>query len=71
MTNKIMIEQVTRIEGHAKVSIFLNDDGSVQDAQVHVTQVRGFEKFVQGRPFYEMPSLTARWIMATTSLCAE
>ncbi|MBI5950823.1 MAG: Ni/Fe hydrogenase subunit alpha [Chloroflexi bacterium] len=60
MTNKIMIEQVTRIEGHAKVSIFLNDEGSVQDAQVHVTQVRGFEKFVQGRPFYEMPSLTAR-----------
>lgn len=60
MTQKIVIEQVTRIEGHAKVSIFVNDDGSVQDAQVHVTQVRGFEKFMEGRPFYEMPSLTAR-----------
>ncbi|MBI4927798.1 MAG: Ni/Fe hydrogenase subunit alpha [Anaerolineae bacterium] len=60
MPEKIVIEQVTRIEGHAKVSIFLNDDGGVQDAQVHVTQVRGFEKFVEGRPFYEMPSLTAR-----------
>ncbi len=60
MTQKIVIEQVTRIEGHAKVSIFVNDDGSVQDAQVHVTQMRGFEKFMEGRPFYEMPSLTAR-----------
>lgn len=60
MSERIVIEQVTRIEGHARVSIFLNDDGSVKDAQVHVTQVRGFEKFVQGRPFYEMPSLTAR-----------
>jgi NAD-reducing hydrogenase large subunit len=60
MAEKIVIEQVTRIEGHAKVTIFLNEDGSVQDAQVHVTQVRGFEKFVEGRPFYEMPSLTAR-----------
>jgi NAD-reducing hydrogenase large subunit len=54
MTKKIMIEQVTRIEGHAKVSIFLNDDGTVQDAQVHVTQVRGFEK-LSGRHFVKCP----------------
>ncbi len=60
MTEKITIEQVTRIEGHAKVNIYLNDDGSVADTHVCVTQVRGFEKFVEGRPFYEMPSLTAR-----------
>ena len=60
MKKKITIEHVTRIEGHAKISIHLNDDGDVQDAQVHVTQVRGFEKFMEGRPFYEMPSLTAR-----------
>src|SRR5512133_550579 len=60
MTKKITIEQVTRIEGHARVNIYLNDDNSVADAHVSVTQIRGFEKFVEGRPFYEMPSLTAR-----------
>jgi len=57
---KITIDHVTRIEGHAKVTLLLNEYGSVQDAHLSVTQVRGFEKFVEGRPFYEMPSLTAR-----------
>jgi NAD-reducing hydrogenase large subunit len=57
---KITIDVVTRIEGHAKVSIHLNDEGRVASAQLHVTQVRGFEKFVEGRPFYEMPGITAR-----------
>ena len=57
---KITINPVTRIEGHAKIDIYLDDQGSVADTQFHVTQVRGFEKFVEGRPFYEMPSITAR-----------
>lgn len=57
---KIKIDPVTRIEGHAKVTLQLNDEGRVTDAQLHVTQVRGFEKFTEGRPFYEMPSITAR-----------
>ncbi len=57
---KITINPVTRIEGHAKIDIYLDDQGSVTDTQFHVTQVRGFEKFVEGRPFYEMPSITAR-----------
>jgi NAD-reducing hydrogenase large subunit len=57
---KITIDPVTRIEGHAKIDIFLADDGRVADTQFHVTQVRGFEKFTEGRPFYEMPSITAR-----------
>ena len=57
---KVTIEPVTRIEGHAKVTLRLDDDGQVTDAQLHVTQVRGFEKFTEGRPFYEMPSITAR-----------
>src|SRR5215831_9446087 len=57
---KIVINPVTRIEGHAKIDIFLDDQGSVADTQFHVTQVRGFEKFVEGRPFYEMPAITAR-----------
>ncbi|MFN7995546.1 MAG: Ni/Fe hydrogenase subunit alpha [Bryobacteraceae bacterium] len=57
---KIKIDPVTRIEGHAKITIQVNDEGRVTDAQLHVTQVRGFEKFTEGRPFYEMPAITAR-----------
>ena len=57
---KITIDPVTRIEGHAKIDIYLDDSGRVADTQFHVTQVRGFEKFTEGRPFYEMPSITAR-----------
>jgi NAD-reducing hydrogenase large subunit len=59
-TQRILIDPVTRIEGHAKISIFLNEAGEVQDAQFHVTEFRGFETFCQGRPFWEMPSLCAR-----------
>jgi NAD-reducing hydrogenase large subunit len=51
---------VTRIEGHAKISIFLDDNGNVIDARFHVTEFRGFERFCQGRPFFEMPGISAR-----------
>ena len=57
---QIVIDPITRIEGHAKVTIQLDDHGMVKDAKFHVTQVRGFEKLTEGRPFYEMPSLMAR-----------
>ena len=57
---RISIDHVTRIEGHARITIKLDDAGQVTDAQFHVTQIRGFEKFVEGRPYYEMPSITAR-----------
>jgi NAD-reducing hydrogenase large subunit len=60
MSQTITIDPVTRLEGHGKITIQLNDRGEVADAQFHVTQFRGFERFCQGRPFYEMPSLTAR-----------
>ncbi|MCC7210065.1 MAG: Ni/Fe hydrogenase subunit alpha [Anaerolineae bacterium] len=60
MTKTITIDPVTRIEGHSKITLYLNDQGEVADAQFHVTQMRGFEKFVVGRPFHEMPSLMAR-----------
>ncbi len=56
----ITIDPVTRIEGHAKITIDLDDAGNAVDAKLHVTQFRGFEKFCQGRPFSEMPSLMAR-----------
>jgi NAD-reducing hydrogenase large subunit len=60
MTQTITIDPVTRLEGHGKITIQLDSQGEVQDAHFHVTQVRGFEKFSEGRPFYEMPSLMAR-----------
>ena len=60
MTQTITIDPVTRLEGHGKITIQLNDLGEVADAHFHVTQVRGFERFSEGRPFYEMPSLMAR-----------
>jgi len=56
----IEVNPVTRIEGHAKVTIHLNNDGSVREARFHVTDFRGFEKFCEGRPFYEMPSIMSR-----------
>ncbi len=60
MSREIHIEPVTRIEGHAKITVFLDDAGDVKDAQFHVTELRGFERFCQGRTLWEMPGLTAR-----------
>jgi NAD-reducing hydrogenase large subunit len=57
---RITIEPVSRIEGHAKITIQLDDAGKVADTKFQVTQVRGFEKFTEGRPFYEMPGITSR-----------
>lgn len=59
-TQKITIEPVTRIEGHAKVTIHMDDDGQVDHAYFHVNEFRGFEKFCEGRMFYEMPQITPR-----------
>ena len=60
MAKTITIEPVTRIEGHAKVTIRLDDDGNVEQARFHVNEFRGFEKFCEGRMFYEMPLITER-----------
>ncbi|MEA5619784.1 Ni/Fe hydrogenase subunit alpha [Cronbergia sp. UHCC 0137] len=57
---KIIIDPVTRIEGHAKISIYLDDTGQVSNARFHVTEFRGFEQFCVGRPLWEMPGITAR-----------
>jgi NAD-reducing hydrogenase large subunit len=57
---RITIEPVSRIEGHAKITIQLDDQGNVANTEFNVTQVRGFEKFTEGHPFYEMPGITAR-----------
>jgi len=60
MSKRIVIDPVTRIEGHAKISIFMDDAGNVSDAEFHVVEFRGFEKFCEGRPFSEMPGITPR-----------
>ncbi len=60
MTRTIVIDPVSRIEGHAKISIFLDAAGEVTDAQFHVVEFRGFEKFCEGRPMWEMAGITAR-----------
>jgi len=60
MSQRIVIDPVTRIEGHAKISIFLGDDGKVTDARFHVAEFRGFERFCVGRPFTEMAGITSR-----------
>jgi NAD-reducing hydrogenase large subunit len=59
-TQKITIEPVTRIEGHAKVTVHLKEDGNVERAYLHINEFRGFEKFCEGRMYFEMPSITPR-----------
>jgi NAD-reducing hydrogenase large subunit len=60
MAKKITIEPVTRIEGHGKVTIHLDDAGNVSQSRLHVVEFRGFERFVQGRPYWEAPVLVQR-----------
>jgi len=60
MGRTVTIDPVTRIEGHAKISIRVDDSGAVEDVRFHVTEFRGFEKFCEGRSFWEMPGITAR-----------
>jgi NAD-reducing hydrogenase large subunit len=60
MSRTIVIDPVTRIEGHGKVVIHLDDDDHVADARLHVVEFRGYEKFVQGHPYWEAPVLLQR-----------
>ena len=60
MGKKITIEPVTRVEGHGKVTIRLDDAGRVTESRFHVVEFRGFERFVQGRPYWEAPVLVQR-----------
>jgi len=57
---RVVIEPVTRIEGHGKVSILLDDENNVTQARLHIVEFRGFERFVQGRPYWEVPVLVQR-----------
>ena len=57
---KVTIDPITRLEGHGKIDIFLDDKGNVADAYLQIPELRGFEKFCQGRPVEEMPRITSR-----------
>ncbi len=60
MKQKITIDPITRLEGHGKIDIFLNDAGNVDRAYLQVPELRGFERFAQGRPAEDMPQITSR-----------
>jgi NAD-reducing hydrogenase large subunit len=60
MAQRIVIDPVSRIEGHAKITIHLDDAGQVSEARFHVTEFRGFEQFCVGRPLWEMAGITSR-----------
>jgi NAD-reducing hydrogenase large subunit len=60
MGKKITIEPVTRVEGHGKVTIQIDDKGQVEQTRLHIVEFRGFERFVQGRPYWEAPVLVQR-----------
>ncbi len=60
MARKITIEPVTRVEGHGKVTILLDDRNQVERARLHIVEFRGFERFIQGRPYWEAPVLVQR-----------
>ncbi len=60
MAKTINIHPITRIEGHARVAIHLDDNGNVQDTKLHVTSLRGFEQFIEGRPAEEIPRIVTR-----------
>jgi NAD-reducing hydrogenase large subunit len=60
MSRKLVIDPVSRIEGHGKVVVHLDDDNHVADARLHVVEFRGYERFVQGHPYWEAPILLQR-----------
>ncbi|MHC4562093.1 MAG: Ni/Fe hydrogenase subunit alpha [Planctomycetota bacterium] len=59
-SKRVVIEPVTRIEGHGKVTILLDGNNNVTQARMHVVEFRGFERFVLGRMFWEVPSMIQR-----------
>ncbi|MET0013531.1 MAG: Ni/Fe hydrogenase subunit alpha [Sedimenticola sp.] len=57
---RVAIEPLTRVEGHGKVSLLLDEENRVRQARLHIVEFRGFEKFIQGRPYWELPVLVQR-----------
>lgn len=58
--NRVVIEPISRVEGHGKVTLLLDAQGRVQQARLHIVEFRGFERFIEGRPYWEVPTLVQR-----------
>lgn len=57
---RVVIEPVTRVEGHGKVTLLLDEQNHVHQVRLHIVEFRGFEKFIQGRPYWEIPVIVQR-----------
>ena len=57
---RVVIEPITRVEGHGKVTLLLDEQNHVKQARLHIVEFRGFEKFIQGRPYWEIPVMVQR-----------
>jgi len=57
---RVVIEPLTRVEGHGKVTLLVDENHQIQQARLHIVEFRGFEKFIQGRPYWELPVLVQR-----------
>ena len=57
---RVVIEPLSRVEGHGKVTLLMDEDGHVRQARLHIVEFRGFEKFIQGRPYWEVPVMVQR-----------
>ena len=57
---RVAIDPVSRVEGHGKVTILLDADNRVQQVRLHIVEFRGFEKFIEGRPYWEVPVMVQR-----------
>ena len=57
---RVAIDPVSRVEGHGKVTILLDEHNQVQQVRLHIVEFRGFERFIQGRPYWEVPVMVQR-----------
>ena len=57
---RIVIDPLTRVEGHGKVTLLADDDNNIQEARLHIIEFRGFERFIQGRPYWDVPVVVQR-----------
>ncbi|KAB2841292.1 MAG: Ni/Fe hydrogenase subunit alpha, partial [Burkholderiales bacterium] len=57
---RVAIDPVSRVEGHGKITLLLDDKNRVHEARLHIVEFRGFERFIQGRPYWEVPVMVQR-----------
>ncbi|MGB2683250.1 MAG: nickel-dependent hydrogenase large subunit, partial [Candidatus Competibacter sp.] len=57
---RVAIDPLSRVEGHGKVTLLVDRDHRIRQARLHIVEFRGFEKFIQGRPYWELPVVVQR-----------